>query len=286
MTAVMMDSHISPIVWRGMTRDQLDAAYNNSAAVANSAAKVAEWSQRSAALRDQHQATLDLAYGPRPRNRIDLFRCGQRKAPLLVFIHGGYWQRNAKDMFACMAEGPLARGFDVAMLGYTLAPEASLTAIVGETHAAIRWLARENVARGKLLVSGWSAGGHLTAMAMGLSEVDAGLPISGVFDVEPCRLNYLNDALHLTAEETATMSPIAALPARAAPMVIAYGTGELPELQRQSKAYWHALDEAGRDAALLPLPGCDHFSILEELASPDGQLTGALVRLAARCLNG
>jgi acetyl esterase/lipase len=272
----------STILWRGMTRAELDAAYNNSAAVADSAIKVADWTRRSEAVREQHHSTLDLAYGPRPRNRIDLFRCGRRKAPLLVFIHGGYWQRNAKDMFACMAVGPLARGFDVALIGYTLAPEASLTTIVGETQAAIRWLAREHVSRGKLIVSGWSAGGHLTAMMMGMAEVDAGLPISGVFDVEPCRLNYLNEALKLSAEESVAMSPMAALPPRTAPVVIAYGTGELPELQRQSKAYWHALNEAGRDAALLPLADCNHFSILEELASPDGQLTGALVRLAAR----
>jgi arylformamidase len=282
MTWSMSTPPDSTILWRGMTRAEIDAAYNNSAAVADSAARSADWTRRSEKLRERHQSTLDLAYGPRPRNRIDLFRCGRRQAPLFAFIHGGYWQRNAKDMFACMAAGPLTRGFDVALIGYTLAPEASLTAIVGEIQTAIRWLAREHVNRGKLIVSGWSAGGHLTAMAAGLAEVDAALPVSGIFDVEPCRLNYLNDALNLSAEEAAAASPIMALPPRLAPMVIAYGTAELPELQRQSTAYWHVLSEAGRDAALLPLADCNHFSILEELASPDGQLTGALVRLAAR----
>jgi arylformamidase len=278
----MTDVHDSTVLWRGMTRAELDKAYNNSAAVKDGAARVAEWTRRSEAVRERHHSTLDLAYGPRPRNRIDLFRCGQRQAPLFVFIHGGYWQRNSKDMFACMAVGPLARGFDVALIGHTLAPEVTLTEIVGETQAAIRWLARERVSRGKLIVSGWSAGGHLTATTAGMTEVDAAMPISGVFDVEPCRLNYLNDALKLNAEEAAAMSPLANLPPRCAPMVIAFGTDELPELQRQSKAYWHALSAAGHDAALLPLAERNHFTILEELASPDGQLTGALVRLAAR----
>src|SRR5262249_35641255 len=101
------------IVWRGMTRAQLDAAYNNSAAVRNSAEKLAEWAARSANLRAKMGELLDLRYGPRERNRIDLFRCGQRAAPLLVFIHGGYWQRNSKEIFGCMAEGPLALGLDV-----------------------------------------------------------------------------------------------------------------------------------------------------------------------------
>lgn len=271
------------ILWRGMTRAQLDAGYNNSAAVKNSAAKVAEWTARSAALRAKPGAVLDLSYGPRPRNRIDLFRCGGANAPLLAYIHGGYWQRNAKETFACLAEGPLARGFDVAMIGYTLAPEVSLTAIVDEVRAATQWLrahgAEHKVAGGKLIVSGWSAGGHLTAEA--LPDADAGLAISGVFDIEPCRLNYLNDALHLTAVETDTLSPIRHLPARSGPLVVAYGASELPELQRQSRDYHAARLAARLPSELLPLAGHDHFSILEELASPDGELTKALVRLAA-----
>src|ERR1700730_3078580 len=126
-------------VWRGMSRAELDVAYNNSEHVANSAAKLAEWSERSAGLRERHPRLLDLAYGERPRNRIDIFPCGARHAPLFVFIHGGYWQRNAKEVFSCMAQAPMAHGFDVALPGYTLAPDASLTEIVAEIRSAIFW---------------------------------------------------------------------------------------------------------------------------------------------------
>jgi arylformamidase len=279
----MSISDAKVIIWREMTRVELDVAYNNGAAVKNSAAKLEEWTQRSTRLRERHQNTLDLAYGPRPRNRIDLFRCGKPQAPLLVFFHGGYWLRNAKEMFAYVAEGPMARGFDVALPGYTLAPDATLTEIVAESHAALRWLRREGarsgIARTKLIVSGWSAGGHLTAMAMGLPEVDAGLTVSGVFDVEPCRLNYLNDVLNLTAAEAEAMSPMRRLPERPAPLVIAYGTSELPELQRQSRDYCGVLSGAGRPAELVALTDCDHFSGLEELARPAGKLVEALARL-------
>jgi len=265
-------------MWRGMTRAELDAAYNNSAAVANSAEKIAEWRGRSANLRARQSQWLDLRYGERPRNRIDLFACGRAGAPLFVFIHGGYWQRNEKETFACMAEGPMADGFDVALPGYTLAPEASLTEIVAEVRSAIAWLRREGPSRGvatdRLIVGGWSAGGHLTAMAM--PQVDAGLSISGVFDVEPCRLNYLNDKLRLTADEARAMSPIHHLPTMSGPLVIAYGTAELPELQRQSLDYRRARETAGLPSTLLPLAGHDHFSILEELATPGGQLVAAL----------
>jgi arylformamidase len=270
------------IIWRGMTRAQLDAAYNNSAAVKNSAQKLADWTERSKRMRAEKGELLDLIYGPRPRNRIDVFRCGATRAPLLVYVHGGYWQRNAKEFYACLAAGPMARGIDVALVGYTLAPEATLTQIVDEVRAAVRWLRKEGpgrgVAAGKVVVSGWSAGGHLTAMAHG--EADAGVAISGVFDIEPCRLNYLNEKLNLTADEVLALSPIRQLPARSSPLVITYGTAELPELQRQSRDYHAARAAATLPSELLPLAGHDHFSILEELAEPRGQLTEAVVRLA------
>ena len=223
---------MSEIVWRGMTRAELDKAYDNTNAVADSGARRDGWIARSERFRASHAESLDLAYGSRPRNRLDLFRCGAAKAPLFAFIHGGYWQRNAKETFACMAAGPLANGMDVAFLGYTLAPEATLPAIVEEIAEAVRWLRREGprhgVAEDRLIVSGWSAGGHLTATTLAMDEVDAGLAISGIYDVEPCRLNYLNDNLRLTAAQAAETSPLLHLPKKSAPVVLAYGTGELP----------------------------------------------------------
>ena len=272
------------IVWRGMTRAELDAAYNNSAAVKNSAAKLADWTERSKRVRAARPELLDISYGPGPRNRIDIFRCGREEAPLLAYIHGGYWQRNAKEFYACLAEGPLARGIDAAFIGYTLAPEASLTDIVGEARAALRFLRaqgpRFGVGGAKLIVSGWSAGGHLTTMA--LPEADAGLAISGIYDIEPCRLNYLNEKLNMTVDEQIALSPIRQLPDRSPPLTVAYGTAELPELQRQSRDYYAARIAAGLPSALLALDGHDHFSILEELAKPDGRLTDAMEKLARR----
>jgi acetyl esterase/lipase len=273
---------MSDEIWRGMTRTELDAAYNNGAAVAHSTATRDRWVARSAKLRAADSQSLDLVYGPKPRNKIDLFRSGAPDAPLFVFIHGGYWQRNEKETFACMAEGPLAHGFDVALLGYTLAPDATLTQIVQETHDAIRFLRREPCAEAvSVTVSGWSAGGHLTAMAATLPEVDAAMPISGVFDIEPCRLNYLNEKLHLTELEVEALSPIRHLPKTAKPMTVAYGANELPELQRQSRDYAKARNDAGLATDVLALPGHDHFSILDELQKPNGKLTEALVRLVA-----
>jgi len=268
---------MTEIVWRGMTRAQLDAAYNNSAAVKNSPEKLAAWQERSTRFRAEHNKLLDQRYGPRERNRIDIFHCGKKDAPMLAYIHGGYWQRNAKEFYSCLAVGPMARGIDCAFIGYTLAPEATMTEIVGEVRAALRFLRAQN-SGAKLIVSGWSAGGHLTAMA--LPEADAGLAISGIYDIEPCRLNYLNDKLNVTLTEQEALSPIRQLPPRSAPLTIAYGMAELPELQRQSRDYHAARLAAKLPSELLPLEGHDHFTILDELESPAGHLTEAVVRIA------
>lgn len=264
-----------------MTRGELDAAYNNGAAVKNSAEKLADWTRRSTRTRSRPGALLDLQYGPRPRNLIDLIPCGRPEAPLFAFIHGGYWQRNSKEIFACMAEGPLANGFDAAIVGYTLAPEASLTDIVVEVRTAVRWLRAEGprlgIAARRIVLSGWSAGGHLTAAA--LAVADAGLAISGIFDLEPCRLNYLNEKLRLSVDEQIALSPIRQLTESAVPLVIAFGARELPELQRQSREYHSARRRARLPSEQISLDGHDHFSILEELADPGGKLAACASRL-------
>ena len=279
-----MSTTARTIVWNNMTRAELDAAYDNTNAVADSGERREAWIARSDAFRKRHAEGLDLAYGPKPRNKIDLYRCGAAKAPLLAFIHGGYWQRNAKETFACTGAGPLANGMDVAFIGYTLCPEATLSEIIDEIATAVRWLRREGpshgVGDGKFIVSGWSAGGHLTATTLAMDEVDAGLAISGIYDVEPCRLNYLNDKLRLTAEEAAKTSPLLHLPKKSAPVVLTYGTAELPELQRQSVAYHEARRAAGLPSELLPLAGLNHFSIMDELEKPDGAVARAARALA------
>lgn len=262
-----------PRVWGAFTQADLDAAYNNMAAFPDSTRRLADWTARSDVLRAEQPGELDLPYGPGPRNRFDVFRCGAADAPLVVFIHGGWWQRNSKEVFSCLARGPLAHGRDVALLGYTLAPQATLAQIVAEIHAGLDALARHQDQLGRsagCILCGWSAGGHLTAMVLGHPSVRAGLPISGVFDLEPIRLSYINVKLRLAADEVAKFSPLY-LPLPPKPFTLVYGGAELPELQRQSTAF-----AAARQTGLLALPGHDHFSILEEMAAPDGAITAAL----------
>jgi hypothetical protein len=258
-----------------MDRAALDAAYNNGAAVKDSAQIVAGWETRSARLRAAHPEGMDLRYGPDERNRIDYF-AARRDGPVLAFIHGGYWQNRAKELFAFVAEGPLAWGINVALIGYTLAPQKRLDGIVAEIQEALGWLKESIPVLGgdanRLLVAGWSAGGHLTAMAMSHPAVKGGLAISGIFDLEPMRLSYVNDKLRLDQDEARRNSP-GPTDKR---LFIAYGADELPELRRQSEDYAKSMKQQA-----VALPRCNHFTILEELASPHGALTALARKLAA-----
>ena len=261
-------------LYRGMDRAALDAAYNNAAAVKDSAQIVADWEARSAKLRAAHKESMDLRYGKEERNRIDYFPA-RRDGPVLMFIHGGYWQHRAKEVFSFIAEGPLAWGINVALVGYSLAPQKRLDGIVAEIHASLSWLYEAIPMLGgdarKLYVSGWSAGGHLTAMAISHAAVKGGLAISGIYDLEPMRLSYINDKLRLDEAEAKRNSP----GATSKPLTIAYGADELPELCRQSEDYATLL---GTKA--VGIPRTNHFTVLEHLASPHGALTALARKLA------
>jgi len=135
---------------------------------------------------------------------------------------------------------------------------------------------------GRVFVTGHSAGGHLTAMAMDDGRVAGGIAISGIYDLEPIRLNYLNEKLRLDEAEAARNSPILHLPSGASPLVVTVGLGELPELIRQSEEYARAWQQHGLSGEYLPLARHDHFSILEELARPTGKILGALGALARK----
>ena len=260
--------------WAALTQAERDAAYDNNAAVRNSATLIAERNQASEKLRASRNSFLDVPYGDRERTKIDLYPADSMTAPCLVFRHGGYWQRNSREVFAMLVEGVAAHGWSVAIPGYSLAPDASLTDIVAEISQSLDWLAQNGGSygiSGPVVLSGWSAGAHLVAMALDHPRVTAGLAISGVYDLAPIRDTGLNNALKLTDEEVARLSPLR-LPAVHKRLDIAYGTAELPALVFDSIQLHEARMAAGAPGRLVPIEGADHFSILSELRRPDGAL--------------
>jgi acetyl esterase/lipase len=270
--------------WGRLTRAERNAAYDNNAATSNSAALVAARNAASAAFRVEHAGHLDLPYGSGERQKWDIYPSADPGAPVLIFIHGGYWQRNSREFFAAMAEGALARGLAVAMPGYTLAPEATLSQMHGEILMALDWLARHGDAHGAggpAIVTGWSAGAQLAAMALDHPHVKAGLGISGVYELGPIRDTDLNIALKLTDEEIAQLSPLR-LPPSEKPFSIAYGSAELPALVEDSRQFHRLRAASHAPGWLLPIAGANHFTVLNALHDPNGEILSAIVALAGR----
>jgi len=268
--------------WGRMSRAERDAAYNNAAAVPNSQALIWQRNEHAAAFRLAHDEHLDVSYGPAERNKFDLFPAADPAAPCLVFIHGGYWQMNRREDFAHLAAGIAAHGWSVALPGYSLAPAASLTSIIAELITALDWLAEHGAAHGihgKVFLSGWSAGGHLTAMLLHHPLITAGLAISGVYELGPIRDTYLDEKLQLNDDEIALCSPLR-LTVTPKPLAIAYGSAELPALVYDSRDFHTLRAAAHLPGILLPVPHANHFTILDELLSPTGRIVSALLDLS------
>jgi arylformamidase len=271
--------------WRGMSQQDRDLGLNNGVAVAGSGDMVAGWERRSAEMRAQYSDHLDLRYGPRERNRIDFFKAAE-KGPTLLFIHGGYWQMRAKEVFAIFAGGPMAHGINVAMIGYTLAPDATLDEIVAEIDQGLDFLAEKLPALGadpnRIVVSGWSAGGHLTSMALSHRHVKAGMAISGIYDLEPIRHSYLNVKLGLDEAMSRRNSPMTQAGGAMKPLVLVAGSAELPLLRQQTADFAGHRAKYGLPVTYEEIPDADHFTIMNELISPTGRITTLVRQLLER----
>jgi len=280
-----MSTLFSALDWRAMSRHDRDLGLNNAVAVEGSAEMVAGWEQRSAEIRARYPDHIDLRYGPRERNRIDFLKA-RAKAPTLLFIHGGYWQSRAKEVFTIMAEGPMTHGINVALIGYTLAPDATLDEIVAEIHGGIDYLTGQLPALGGdgsgIVVSGWSAGGHLTAMALSHPMVAAGMAISGIYDLEPIRHSYLNEKLRLDEPMSRRNSPMMQPGGAAKPLSLVVGAAELPLLRNQTADFAGHRAKYGLPVTYEEIPGANHFTIMNEMISPGGRITTLIRQLFER----
>jgi arylformamidase len=281
-----MTALFSALDWRAMSQQERDVGLNNGVAVKGSMEMVAGWEQRSLEMRKRYPGHIELRYGPRERNRIDFLKAAE-KAPTLLFIHGGYWQARAKEVFTIVAEGPMAHGINVALIGYTLAPDATLDEIVAEIHAGIDYLAQQlpalSGADGSgIVVSGWSAGGHLTSMALSNPHVKAGMAISGIYDLEPIRHSYLNEKLRADEATARRNSPMMQAGGPPKPLSLVVGSAELPLLRKQTADFAGHRARYGLPLTYEEIPGANHFTIMNEMMSPKGRITTLIRQLFER----
>jgi arylformamidase len=250
---------------------------------------VARWQAAAAVERRAPRAELDQPYGPGERQRYDLFRAGARAAPLVVFLHGGYWQMGDRQDCEFMAGAFTAAGLDIAFPSYSLCPAVSVMQIVEEVRRCLATLWGRT--QQHPVVIGHSAGGHLTAamLATDWSQVPdvpadlvrAACAISGVFELSPLLTTSVNVAARLDAETAAAASPLRwPPPPRGRTLVAAVGDDESREFHRQSRTMAEAWAKAGLQTEYLSIAGTNHFTVVEELAKPGSVLFGRVAALA------
>ncbi|MDX8507448.1 alpha/beta hydrolase [Mesorhizobium captivum] len=240
--------------------------------------------EASAAARSSLTCRRNVAYGAHPREVFDLFPAGEG-APLVIFVHGGYWQSLDKDRYSFVASALVRHGFSVALPNYPLAPETQIDAIVAGIGACLPAILRAlEKPPAFWIATGHSAGGHLAA-TLAMRSLMAGaplagcVPISGIFDVEPLAETSLNAALGLDRERAAGLSPIR-WPVPHCRLAAIVGTDETQEFREQSQRFASYWSGPGRHAELVPMHGKNHYTILCDLLEERSEIAGGIVRMA------
>lgn len=265
-----------------------DDAYSNSAYIPGGDTYPARWAERAAAFRAEiagaGRAELDLPYGEGERERYDLFRPEGAAKGTVVFVHGGYWMAFDKGRWSHLAAGPLARGWAVAMPGYTLCPENRIAGITRQVARAVETIARAQA--GPLRLTGHSAGGHLVSR---LACADAPLSeevrdrvghvvsISGLHDLRPLLNTGMNTTLRLDEAEAAAESPALLRPRPSTGITCWVGADERPEFVRQSELLANVWLGLGVATALRLAEGRHHFDVIDDLTDPDSELVATLL---------
>lgn len=280
--------------WRSYAHARLEREYSPSSRIGGDYRPIiAEYVARSARARATSRCRRDLSYGGHPDERLDLFLAPRADAPLLVYIHGGYWQELSKAASAFAACDAIAAGCAFAAVGYTLAPAASLDRIVEQCRRAVDWLFEQaqalGVDPGRIVLAGSSAGAHLAAMSLlggrgrgrnrGRAAAGAVL-VSGIYDLRPLVRTYVNDALGLDEAAALRASPLALDLGGLPPTIVARGANETAEFARQSDAFAAALAAARVPSRTIVAQARNHFDVVLDLVrtgSPLGDATLALL---------
>ncbi|QYF86160.1 alpha/beta hydrolase [Brevundimonas sp. PAMC22021] len=259
-----------------LSADELERQYNNRALVPDHPSVMARWKAGSEAARVAHPPER-LKYGTGERELMDWFDAGAG-APVAVFIHGGYWQALDESWFSFVAPPLLAHGVSVVVPTYDLAPHVSLDRIVEQMRMAVENVAARTGARP--VVTGHSAGGHLSACLLSESRARAAVAISGVFELAPLISTSLNAALRLDAFEARRLSPAAWPAPSGAVLDCVVGADESAEFVRQSRDMAERWRVDGVQTRFDPLPGLNHFTVLNPLFDTDSALVKRIAELA------
>ncbi len=235
----------------------------------------------------QGSCVTNLEYGPSSDERLDLFLpFSSDQAPIQVYIHGGYWQALTKEDSLFAAPMFQQHGSFFAAINYSLAPSVTLTQIVMQNRRAIAWLFNNSDQWGfdpnRIYLSGSSAGAHLVAMLLLTDWTQYGLPkgvvkgvcaVSGIYDLEPIRLSYVNEPLQMSRKEAVDNSPMGVPVPAPCPIILAYGDNETDEFKRQTDDYRSFLTNSGQSVKFMEINNRNHFNVILDLMDPDSWLS-------------
>ena len=265
----------------------LEKGYNVRLLVDDFDGLIEKWSNWSEDFRANVDSSLDCQYGNGEKDKLDIFRSGKPNAPLFIFVHGGYWQRGDKSVYSFVAESFVNSGIDVALIGYQLCPGASMTNIVDKIREAIVWIWNNaddySISKHRINVSGHSAGGHITGMVLATDWskisndlpkdiVKTGIPISGLYQLDPIRKTTIADALELDDAESLALSPHFFEPKTDAPILVTLGGGETPEFHWQTDNFVNKWKGLKASIDYFAEPDVDHFGVVERLANLESQI--------------
>ena len=275
------------------TQEELDAQYDLENTVEDISLYANFYAKKSEEVRAKLEHHLDVPFGPTLAEHLDLYPAPgtEQTAPILVYLHGGYWRSRTSEEFGFVARGPASRGVATVVVNYALCPEVTIDEIVRQVRAALVWTYKNATSFGgnpqRIHVAGHSAGGHLTAMLLmtdweGKYRLPGNLikgacAISGLFDLAPFPYTFLQPKLQLTWDQVLRNSPILHLPNKAPPLLVAYGEDEPAELRRQSGDFFAAWKTKGLSASLLPLPGKNHYDVIDGFLDAESPLCSAIL---------
>ncbi|HEY7316072.1 MAG TPA: alpha/beta hydrolase, partial [Candidatus Binatia bacterium] len=265
--------------YKGFSKDELEYQYNPRESVPEYPELAKKRAEASRKARSTLKSWLNVAYGSSPREILDIYPADRAGGPVLVYIHGGYWRTGSKDENCNFAPVFVQRGATVVLVEYDLCPKVTVTDIVRQTRAAIAWVYR-NIMRysanpSKLYVSGHSAGGHLTAMALAHDWERESLPknlikgavaTSGVYDLDMVMQISVNKEVGMTPEIARENSPFLHPPLADCPVLVAVGSAEPKGWQQMSEDYFNLCKERGLNCQYLVVPGANHYTMSEHLA--------------------
>ena len=275
-------------------QEALDRAYNQAAYAPNGQLVQRRMAERSEEARRRLGEPSRLAYGPTPHEQLDWFKAGRANAPVVIYVHGGAWRGNSARAAGHPAEMFVAAGASYVALDFILVEEAggSLVPMAEQVRRAIAWVYRNAASFGgdpnRLYLAGHSSGAHLGACALttdwhaayGLPAdvLKAGLLASGMYELYPVSLSARSNYVAFTPSMIEALSPIRHLQHLNVPLVVAYGSEETPEFQRQARDFAAAVKSAGKQVELISAEGYNHFEMLETLSNPFGVLGHTALR--------